>query len=443
MTAEIVIMNKTAIALAADSAVTIQVQQKQRRHKVYKTVNKLFMLSKFEPIGIMLYGDAEFMGLSWETIIKVYRNELGERKLSTLQEYANDFLAFLERATALFPESIQLSYFLNIVASYFKLIRNEIDKVVEPEIQAEGEISDSRLSRIATEVIKKHQETWEGYEELSNISKNYGKEMDKKYRKDILQIKDKVFQKLNISEASSKRLKKIAINLFCRKRLSEKISGLVVAGFGDTEIFPSQFSYRIESLVNGKLKYVPDVSTKLDYRTTASVTPFAQGQMVHTFMEGIDPNYLRSLEESLYEIFDGYPQTIAKHIPHLETNEKEDLVEKLRTVGKGMVDNYLQSMSKYRRGVYIDPVINTVAFLPKEELAAMAESLVNLTSFKQRITMDAETVSGPIDVALISKGDGFVWIKRKHYFKPELNPHFFANYYRGTPVENGGEDEEK
>jgi hypothetical protein len=44
--------------------------------------------------------------------------------------------------------------------------------------------------------------------------------------------------------------------------------------------------------------------------------------------------------------------------------------------------------------------------------------------------MDAETVGGPIDVAVISKGDGFIWIKRKHYFKSELNPQFFANYYR-------------
>jgi len=60
----------------------------------------------------------------------------------------------------------------------------------------------------------------------------------------------------------------------------------------------------------------------------------------------------------------------------------------------------------------------------------MAESLVNLTSFKRRITAETETVGGPIDVAVISKGDGFVWIKRKHYFQKDLNPAFFANYYR-------------
>jgi hypothetical protein len=59
----------------------------------------------------------------------------------------------------------------------------------------------------------------------------------------------------------------------------------------------------------------------------------------------------------------------------------------------------------------------------------MAEALVNLTSFKRKISLEAETVGGPIDVAVISKGDGLVWIKRKHYFEPKLNPQFFDLYY--------------
>lgn len=59
----------------------------------------------------------------------------------------------------------------------------------------------------------------------------------------------------------------------------------------------------------------------------------------------------------------------------------------------------------------------------------MAEALVHLTSLKRRISMDDETVGGPIDVAVISRGDGMVWIKRKHYFDKEMNHHFFANYF--------------
>ena len=84
---------------------------------------------------------------------------------------------------------------------------------------------------------------------------------------------------------------------------------------------------------------------------------------------------------------------------------------------------------------YIEPVVKATAFLNKAELAAMAETLVNLVSFRKQVTMEAETVGGPIDVAVITKGDGLIWIKRKHYFQPELNHHFFSNYFR-----KGGEN---
>lgn len=70
-----------------------------------------------------------------------------------------------------------------------------------------------------------------------------------------------------------------------------------------------------------------------------------------------------------------------------------------------------------------------VIFMPKQELASMAESLINLTSMKRKVSMEKETVGGPIDVAVISKGEGFVWIKRKHYFSRELNERFFARHF--------------
>jgi hypothetical protein len=74
----------------------------------------------------------------------------------------------------------------------------------------------------------------------------------------------------------------------------------------------------------------------------------------------------------------------------------------------------------------VNPILMTVNILPKDELGAMAEALVNLTSLKRRVTTDEESVGGPTDVALISKGDGFIWLKRKHYFRPELNADFFS-----------------
>ena len=65
-----------------------------------------------------------------------------------------------------------------------------------------------------------------------------------------------------------------------------------------------------------------------------------------------------------------------------------------------------------------------------DEMAELAETLVELQSLKEKVTKPTESVGGPIDVAVISKADGFIWIKRKHYFDPALNPRFLARQSR-------------
>ena len=52
MTAELIVMNKNGLALAADSAVTIS--SGTGPAKIYNTANKLFALSKYHPIGVMV-----------------------------------------------------------------------------------------------------------------------------------------------------------------------------------------------------------------------------------------------------------------------------------------------------------------------------------------------------------------------------------------------------
>ena len=63
----------------------------------------------------------------------------------------------------------------------------------------------------------------------------------------------------------------------------------------------------------------------------------------------------------------------------------------------------------------------------------MAESLVNITSIKRKFTSSDssdESVGGPVDVAVVTKGDGFIWIKRKHYFDMQNNTGFSEKYLR-------------
>jgi len=89
MTAEIAILNKAGVALAADSKVTIG------GVKTFDTANKFFCLSKFHPVGIMIFGNAEFMGFPWETIVKMYRHNKRDSGEESITQWAIDFIKFL------------------------------------------------------------------------------------------------------------------------------------------------------------------------------------------------------------------------------------------------------------------------------------------------------------------------------------------------------------
>lgn len=100
------------------------------------------------------------------------------------------------------------------------------------------------------------------------------------------------------------------------------------------------------------------------------------------------------------------------------------LASLVKAIGQQYETDFKQAFMDARQEHSIRPLMQVVASMPKEELAVLAEALINLTALKRKASRDQETVGGPTDVAVISKGDGFIWIKRKHYFDPGLNMDF-------------------
>lgn len=150
MTAEIAIMNKTAVALAADSAVTIG-------GKIYNTANKLFALSKYHPIGIMIYGNAELTGVPWETLIKIFRDNLEKQSFSSTKEYGDAFIEFLyEHITDYFSEDNQQRRVVYFFAQQFDVLRKKIDFDVNEMIQKEKDIGDDEIRDIVNCHVESH-----------------------------------------------------------------------------------------------------------------------------------------------------------------------------------------------------------------------------------------------------------------------------------------------
>lgn len=439
MTAEIAILNRSAVALAADSAVTAKEKDSL---KIYNTVNKLFTLSKHHPVGIMIYGSANIMGVPWETIIKIFRQKLRDKRYDTLDEYAESLITFLDNNNSLFPTELQDEYSKYSIQKCLLHVEEQIDKKVKQKTEEPAKLNENDLRAITTEIIHSNFEQFESSESLKHLPRNFSTTITQKYKDFISTEIKRIFEKLPITSESRKKLVKIAGHYFSKKIFSANYSGIVIAGFGDKDIFPVLKSYKIEAIYNKRLKYqyTEDERARITFNTSAQIIPFAQRDNVHTFVEGIDPKCMDVIFGFLNELLTHYPRNIVDSLKLENEDEKEQLISKLNKISRTVLEDFDRNIKQYIQDKNIYPIVRAVNFLPIDELASMAESLVNLTSFKQKISMDSETVGGPIDVAVISKGDGFVWIKRKHYFKPELNPHYLTKYFDKNDKESHNEN---
>jgi hypothetical protein len=429
MTAEIAVLNRNAVALAADSAVTLQLPEGP---KIYHA-NKLFTLSKYRPVGIMIYGAADFMGVPWDTIIKRYRAHLGTRGFRQVQDYATDFLSFIEKRRSFFPEERQRNSCHELTEVWLHRLRTRLRKAVELSIKTNGPVSEQAVRKMFNELVKEDIAHLRKHKPLPRFSKLSVGTLLRRYRSVIQKAIKGTLQNLAGAVPLARLLEGCALAIL-RDLYWYGESGIVIAGFGDEEFCPSLCCHTLDSIIGGRLRVLENREKRSrisNIGMSASIVAFAQSEMVSLFMNGIDDDYADFVNSFTSQAFTtGYPDTISAALDkYLGKNEKDTVLEKIRGIGKELSSKLGSAIRQYAKFAHSDPIVEIVNHLPKEELAAMAEALVNLTSFKRHVTRQAETVGGPIDVAVISRGDGFIWIKRKHYFSQPLNPHFLANYF--------------
>ena len=91
MTAEIAVLNKSAVALAADSAVTISAGNKEE--KTFDSADKLFELCRHNAIAVMIYNGLSFAEAPLHALVKKFRAECPP--FVTVKSAANSFLEYL------------------------------------------------------------------------------------------------------------------------------------------------------------------------------------------------------------------------------------------------------------------------------------------------------------------------------------------------------------
>ena len=420
MTAEVVIMNAIGVAMAADSAVTIGTDAR----KIFTSTDKLFQLSRTDPIGVMAYNNSTLLGIPWEAIIKQYRATLRDRSLPSVGDHATSFLRFVEKNSGMFPRRVQDGHVVQFVAGFLRHfredhLRSELDK----EARRQGKLRATHIRRVADATLGNFRVTFlADRKRLVGLGPQSAARVAARYRRIVRKEFEGAFGTMPVSDAFRRVLVQLTLSTLTREAFGPSSSGLVFAGFGAQEYLPTVVSYHVDCFVDRKLRVSRPERTRIEQLgTSSSIIPFAQREVVDTFMAGVDRRLKEKFgdeaERAIRKISDALVDAVQKVSP--------SIAAKMRLVLRGGVPRVVDAMNhRWDRfsSTYWRPITEIVATLPKDELAAMAEALVNLTKFKRRITPQKETVGGPIDVAVITRGDGFVWIKRKHYFDPALNP---------------------
>lgn len=422
MTAEVAILNKIGIALAADSTVSIG-------DKTYNATNKLFTLSKHHPVGAMIWNATEFNSIPLELIIKEFREALGKKCKSTIAEYGSAFMRHLRTRSHVSKED-QNYNFRNIMDDFARTWRKRFlnhceDKgvvVFAPKLSGDAARKfDEMLDIFDGEVFRARKNPGLKGITLARLSTLYGST--------TASVVDRLFKSIRPSAKQRKRMIGLLHRAALSNYISDDYSGIVIAGYGSKEYYPAVISFQMDGMFANRLKFVNQKTLQVSRANAASLMPFAQREAANLFMEGVDSTYQREINESVSDLIEGIAESSAKYYGISDQKKIDEFGKILRKTGSDYVEKLY-----YMRLTDAKKVLDAIKFLDKAEMAILAENIVSLTALKQKISLETETVGGPIDVAFISKNDGFIWIKRKHYFNRDLNPFFFEKYLSGTPA---------
>ena len=412
MTAQVAVMNTLGIALATDSAVSIGPDA----NKIYVSADKLFQLAEKAPIAIMINGNADFLGVPWETVVKVYRAQLGQR-FDSLSEYADDFLGFVQANTSMFPDTLRDEYVGRLIENLLEDVLDEIEDQLEEENNQSRRASSENASSIIHKVVKERTNEEREHRRVKGFGPAAVRDFRTRYGKQITTAKKDIFEEYPLLPKTSRSLDTMISEAITRTNFGSMKAEIVFAGFGEGEYMPSLLAYEVEGMVHKKLRYRLNKKTHISPECTAAIMPFAQRDVMDAFLDGINPEFKSYMEEGVKDFLIGVTE-IYDDIPNLKLTDRAE--KKLASAMLKKLEDLFEAWNEAEENSWL-PIVRIMEYFPKDELVATSEMLVNLTKFRLRISSDQEIVGGPIDVAVITKGDGFVWVKRKHYFPTLLS----------------------
>ena len=473
-------MNAVGATLASDSVVSFG-----GGGKSFPTVNKIFTLSGRQPVGIMLSGSAvcHTANLPWERIIGAYRERIGTEEKDSFKEYIDEFFSVVydyfdanENNNSIRHDLVR--YFSERVFSASiarERMKGELGEEVEhyiPEVKDYFELAlEERIKEI-------HPEAIDGLEEYKLFEKS-GKSVDEKNWIWYNHIKDnngenvsaaaKIFSKRHSVEKHQDLLEDIFLYHLVKFGMDcswKESTQFVFVGFAKGDTRPNAVSFRASSNIGastfsdfqwhqtrpmssadyGSLRKEEEFSNSTpaisnpntilppDHNTTYQVWTASAFMLPYAVMDEMQ-SLMNGLHNQMWgDLVNSFPSSLLSVLPDIIVNAldkngaiNEDAKQEIIDAINNESDEIRNSIS-FMMNDFITSAVRRESFrysvssLPIADCSDLARFLVSMEANMMYWTSGSNTVGGPIDVATITKEDGFLWVDTKQNYDPIKNP---------------------
>lgn len=412
VTSEVLMLNKDAVVIAADSAVTTG----RAPHPRYsKAANKIFDVCSHGNVALTIYGSADIDRVPWELVAKLFRAaDAASPQRPKLVDYLPALISYLQSNPVVFPQSVRGEALERRLFSGAVHVLSEIELSHPVFADAAASDQDRQTAWVAgSNLIAGKLAAMPIATPLTASDQLAAQACSVAVQSDLAtelagEAKWKWADSLVLSQLACEALMKVPAEFL-------QSTGVVLAGYGQEEIFPSFTHIRVFGLIAGTLFWTQADSYAITHSNEAWIQPFAQSSMIQRFTDGFDSTLWHINSHCSGKLIDNVLSDLAGAGAALPT------ASLLQTIKDQRKQEFMKDFEKRNYNENFYPLRRVLNSLSVPEMGHLAESLLVLEALRERVTSPSESIGGPIDVAVVTKAEGLVWLKRKHFFEPELN----------------------
>ena len=180
---------------------------------------------------------------------------------------------------------------------------------------------------------------------------------------------------------------------------------LVFAGYGEDEAYPSICQYEVTGINKSKLQWQLSGSANISGEQESNIFTSGQSDIIDAIELGIQYERIGVIRKRF--------QTLIEDL--LTQNLLDSLIGKIDypAIRQEVTDLIRESGQEHLR-----KHLEAIKQFDLQKMACLAENLIKATELHRKITFRQEGVGGLIDLAVITRENGFQWLNRKSWYEP-------------------------